>query len=407
MEMLNCILRNDNNRYDWYIILIIASIAFGQIGGAFQIMRIISLLLLPVNIWSVITKRYAKISIYFVFAIFWLLYGSIALLWAPDVVNGRYELLYVLLQLNIIYSLVKFSKQTNNPIKSIIMGWCGFLLLTLPIASWKLITNNHFYTNELQSSRMDEGLLINGIIDKKYAAATFGNYNEYITAISFMLPYLFLGILILRRKKQRQLLLLQLLLVSLVILFNASRGGIICLFINVSCFLFYCLRYYRRNRFLIYLLFLASVILLFEYKDIVLSQIFERSNTVTGMLEDKGRIMLYIQALELLSDSYYAGVGPFGFQAIVGFAPHNMWLEILVQYGVLVFIFFIFVLSILLFSLYKLTKGTVFSFIPISVTLTLSFVSVINSGYLFFPFWGGAIASLAVIYSSVYRYSTI
>ena len=152
--MLNCILRNDNNRYDWYIILIIASIAFGQIGGAFQIMRIISLLLLPVNIWSVITKRYAKISIYFVFAIFWLLYGSIALLWAPDVVNGRYELLYVLLQLNIIYSLVKFSKQANNPIKSIIMGWCGFLLLTLPIASWELITNNHFYTNELQSSRI-------------------------------------------------------------------------------------------------------------------------------------------------------------------------------------------------------------------------------------------------------------
>ena len=69
------------NKYDWYIILIIGSLAFGKVGGAFQAIRLISIFLLPFNIHAAILGRerfYFKNASLFAFCFF--LYGLISLL---------------------------------------------------------------------------------------------------------------------------------------------------------------------------------------------------------------------------------------------------------------------------------------------------------------------------------------
>ena len=392
------------NKYDLYVIIIIASLAFGQIGGAVQVIRIISILLIPSNLlYWINSKRSPLFFCGEIFAFIWILYGYISLSWAIDYLNARYELLFIFLHLNIIFSIVRFSKKALKPLDSLLYGCIAFLALTLPLALWELVTNSHFYTNEIQSAITDGGKAINGIKDKRYAAATFGNYNEYVTAVSFMLPYLFGAVLYFNSGRKQLYLLIILFLLSGVFMINASRGGILCLSINVVLFMKYSWRVSKKQRKKVLWAILFAIIVLCCYKDVLLEQILARTENVS-MVEDTGRMFIYLEALELLIGSNYMGVGPYGYQAVIGFAPHNMWLEVLCQYGIGVFLFGGFILFYLLWQTYKRTNQIKkIRFIPLAVILTFPICTIINSGYLFFPFFWVAIACVFVLYENVNR----
>ena len=96
-------------------------------------------------------------------------------------------------------------------------------------------------------------------------------------------------------------------------------------------------RCYRQNlssRIIVVLVYTVST--LFFYHERIFEQISERLIRVS-LLDDGGREDFYNNAIKLLAQSDYMGIGPFGFKATAGYDPHNLWLEILSQYGLLVF----------------------------------------------------------------------
>lgn len=391
------------NKYDWYIILIIGSLAFGKIGGAFQVIRLISIFLIPFNIHAILVggrKCYFKDAILFAFCFF--LYGFVSLSWSVDYDNAKMELIYIFLSMNIIYSLIRFAKRSNRTLESLIRGWSLFMLLTLPIAIWEFTTSNHLYTIDHLASRVESGQLLNGVIEM-FAGATFANPNEYNTVIVFMLPYMFLGILLCENRRQYFFSVGLLLLTIIIPIINSSRGSILAIGIDALIFsYFYYNRYARRNKTLIYGTICLVLAIVFIYGDVLFDQVIKRSEIV-NTLEDEGRIRMIMRGLDLFVESNYLGIGPMGYKAVFLTGPHNIFVEFLVEYGIFLFIYAIFVLCFILYRLFRITKNSYYAYLPIAVICTFPFCSVINSGYLDYSFLWLAIGSIYVMYIGVVR----
>ena len=386
------------NKYDKIIIFMISLLSLGVIGGGAQAIRIFSIILLPFNIIYFMRVKHKKRMLFYVaVGVFWMIYAVFTLFWSPDSNSAKIDILYLLIHFNIILSLLRFGKYANRPVESLIIGWCTFVILTLPLALFEIITNDHFYTNEIQTDVMWHKGEINGVVGKRYAAATFNNYNEYVTAIVFALPYLLFALLYFRKNRTQLLFWSVLLLTILLLLTNASRGGIMCLVVDIIIFAWY----YRKIKFvgknnLMTVVSIFLCVILIIYSDSLFEQISGRLSE-TNMLEDVGRLAIYKRTLSLLVDSGYLGVGPYGIQAIIGLAPHNLWLEILVQYGIVVFVLCLVILMLILYKCFQKFKGTVIMFPIVAIFVSLPFASIINHGYLNFPFFWMSVGSVLLL----------
>lgn len=386
------------NRYDLYITLIIGTLAFGKIGGAFQVIRLISIFLFPYNILRfVIGRKRVLFPLAIWFAICFFTYGLISLSWSVDYYYAKIELFYIFLSMNIIHSLICFAKKSKYPLESLLRGWTLFMLLTLPIAMWEFITSKHLYTLERLATQVESGRSINGAVET-FAGVTFGNPNEYNTIIAFIFPYLFLKVLLCENNKQYLFSIVLLLLTVIIPIINSSRGTILSICVDfVVFFYFYYLKYGKKNKTLIYVTLLAALSIVFLCGDVLFDQLIKRSDKV-NVLEDEGRIFLILKGLDWLVESNGIGIGPMGYKALTLGGPHNLIIELLVEYGIFIFLFACFVLGSILCKLYKRSKKSYVVYLPISVFCTLPFCSVINSDYLEYPSFWIIFGSLYIVY---------
>ena len=392
------------NRYDYLIILIVASLAFGKIGGALQIIRLISILLIPFNIYMHLVNKKPVFSGLFYFSVFWLLYAFCSMGRSINADIAKIEIFYLFLSLNIVYSMILFAKRSKSTIHSLILGCFLFMFLTIPIALWEFLTNNHLYTCDRLSSYIDEGRLLNGSVEV-FSAVTFENPNEYNTAIVFFLPYIFMGVLMCNTKKQFLIAMGVLLLSILIPIVNASRGALLCIGIDTIFFLYFLNKKYRyshRNSVYLFLLILFSI--LFFYSDTIFYQFSLRMED-SALLEDTGRMKMISNAMSMLYFSDFLGKGPLAFQLAYGLSPHNLFMELLTNYGIFVFLFAFVLLGYYLYKFYTITKGSLFRYVPIVVVISFPFCSVINSNYLSYPFFWIAVGSVFVFLVGVQKHN--
>lgn len=394
---MTTLVSKDYNKYDWIIILITGSLAFGAIGGAFQVIRIISILLLPFNILSFKQKKSQSLIQAIYFGCFWMLYGISFLLFSNDLAeDAPFQVLYIFLYLNICYSLVRFSKKSKQPVRSLLWGWLVVFVATLPIAIWEIITDNHLYLSKDMVEVFKEGF--HGIDKKKFAAATYVNYNEYVNMLSVGLPYLFFSILI---EKNKSIPFFILAITIIVLAVNASRGGIMCLAIDFIIFLVYATTHlstkYKRR---IYLFLFIGFLGVLCYGDVIFNQLLQRAEN-GNIGEDEGRIKLIMKAINVMIETYGIGVGPSGITDAVGYAPHNMWTEILGDYGIIIFVWGFLLISSVWKRSYKKSKGSVYGYLPIATLFSLPFYICINSTYLTFSFIWIAIASFYIVNENI------
>lgn len=385
------------NKYDRLIIFAISLLSLGVVGGALQFIRLFSILTIPGNILYIVQNLRKKTIFWiWIFGAIWISYGVFSLSWCPNITNGQIELLYIFLQYNLIFTFIRFSLKANNPIPSIAIGWILCVCVTLLLATYELVTDHHYYTSIIQAEAADSGRRINGIENKRFAAALFNNYNEYVTFLSYSLPFVYMMFFHLHRIKQQLCLWFIFFLIAVIIAINGSRGGLLCVCITMVLLLWnYKNIRFKKKRIFTFFIFLLVLALFVNFHGLILSDIYERADNVQ-LLEDVGRIEIYYRAFELLIDSEFLGIGPWGHQQIYDLAPHNLWLEILCQYGLGVFIIF----GCLLFLLFRriLRDSMV---IGSEFFIILIVASIINSGYLHFPFIWVYIASIIVIYTKL------
>lgn len=393
------------NRYDYGIIFLISLVAFGGIGGAMQPIRILGIMFLPMVVTSLVTNKMSKEEKWvFRFFLFFILYAVISLLWSFNQSEGVKELGYFVCHFSLFFMLVFWSKKANNPFKAILNGWLMVLLLTLPIAFIEVITNWHLPISKYEADKLMN--LGGNIIKQRYASVTFSNYNTYVVLLVFCLPFLLTHLKIIRKLRIQLFYWIVFLSVSVILFINASRGGILCWGILL---IFYFVYDRKKKQWSMGSIFLGILVLLMavyvfnEYSTEVLQQFSYRINEGDkSFFEDSSRFYLYQVALILWINSVFMGTGIGSEAAAMSsissgiVATHNMYLEVLLQFGIIIFILFI-VFLYKIFSKISIINFKPIKFIMISFLLIFIPIFIVNSGYLLMPSLWVLLGSLFII----------
>ena len=372
------------NMFDLLLILLISLQVFGNIGGSLQAVRVFGIICIPFVLSFFARNRNNIRNLYkyefFLFFI-WFVYALITLFWAKMPSESLKSLTYLFINIFLLFTVVFLANKAKNPQRSIINGWVIFFILTIPIALYEIWFDYH-----LPTSIDDVGSDVNfngEIIFRRFASVTYGNRNGYNYILTYIMPFIFAKTL---KTKNKPHLLFQLVLIlslSYIVLINSSRGAIICLLLGYS--LFFLFLFKRKSKIIISIIFIAILCwLLYGAND---TTTFALNRFLTQGMEDNSRtaILYYAWDSFLNSNMFGAGIGNFGYELQYTYyadvyAPHNLFLEVITQYGLVIFLLFIGLFFRIFFK--NKNKSIDGSFIIIFSMILLPFSSIINSYYL-------------------------
>lgn len=368
--------------------ILIISQFFGLYGGGFVPARVFTLLFIPFCFYGHIGKV-LKYDMFLVGMII-LFLASISVIILSDNVNVKVnEILYSLVNLILLIEIICFSYSIKDVYKIIFSSFLVFILLTIPIAMYEIIFDKHMSVSFLEEKQLVGGLGVN----KVFASVSYGNYNQYNFLLAISFPIIASGIL--KRnfltKGMRYISILTLSLIALIIIINGSRGAFLSILISLVVFYW---QYYRITRLskiaLLKFIFLAIVCCLIVGYFVSNSSIFDYIiyRLTTKGFEDNARAQLISAGFELLVNSNFIGIGPGNFLEFMdklgydvrALPPHNMFMEILSQLGILFFLSFLYFLY-RIYNKMKIVEPHI-KFLLISSLLTLPFNFVINSFYI-------------------------
>lgn len=397
--------------YDLILFGLIALLVFGMIGNGLQPVRLFIIALSPIMMIDVFRRPHQSIYYYryeCFFLLFWFLWALAFFYKAVDEVESLKSMIYLVVHILGFFEVLWAANKSRYPQQSIKYGWLAVMLLSIPVAAYEFLTDFH-----LSMSFQDTGntLYVNGVhIDRPFASVTFGNLNSYNTVLCWALPSLFMCNLYPRSKWEQMLGFTLMGLTSLIIIANASRGAILCLVLMIATYMY---AYYKvgRNRFLLIAILTLAIGALVYYLGELFLLIIERFSD-QGMGDD-GRTENLVKGTQAFLDSYGLGIGVGNYAPIMGdvyrvefAAPHNLFLEVLVCFGLPIAIGFIGMY--LRLARIGLRQGTSFNLnMLLFCGAATLFAGIIDSNYLMkAPTWM-FLASFYVFVDSRYNLITV
>lgn len=386
------------NRYDVLLILLIVSLAGGLYGGVMVVARFLAILFFPIFIVRISKCIYIK-NFIFSFVVFYA-FCFLSMLWTPDKIQGGKELVYWIVHFVYLCEILVFAGYANKPLKSISWGWALMIFLCSLIAGWELLTNDHL------------SVAIDMPKDCRMAAVTFGNRNSFITVLCFSLPWIAYLIFRLTENNfvEKSILCFVILVSLIVLMFNSSRGGLMSFGIMVSVGVIVYRHFFIKkfSKFLVACCFISvGSVLLLKYAHLLS---VESMNARGGMLHDSARLSIWVACLQILYDSSFVGVGVGGMVSalqaysrvsgnVVVASAHNFFVEVLVQYGVVIFVLVVFWLLALLIKSWNLREMDRRAVLLMSL-FAMPVYMIIDSGYLLSP-------SLFALVGSIYVFANV
>lgn len=387
------------NRFDIYIILLLASLVAGNLGGSLQIVRILTLFLSPAFIKKLPTII-GLVGGMWRWCLVFLVFSAISILWTPaGIADGIVGFVYNVVHLLLFFELIVFAKFARVPIKSILVGFLIAFVISAIIAFWEIFTDNHLSLSkfdEAKASKTSSG----DVYVRYFAAVTFLNLNMYVTFLCFLLPFLFYGFLTdINNKKAKFAYLVATFIAIILVLFNGSRGGLLAVCAMMAIFVLWMI---RSKGGIVYLFVILSgaVFLLVKYGELILSTLIVRMSS-SSLVEDDSRFSIWSNVMNVVWDYCALGCGTGGLSkameqyALGGItAAHNIFLEILSQYGLIFCIVYISFLYKIIKRI-KPIKESARKLCLYQSILSFPIIGIINSGYL-------TQASLFAVMASLY-----
>ncbi len=367
-----------NNKYDTFLFVIIVSTIYGR-WGWFHPTTLLSIFFLPQLLKNSNILKLTSTKIFVSFLMFWLAYAFLSLVWTPKLADGCLDIFFLFIHVILFLEIIVFSFKANNPLQTIAKAWVCAFLLTSVIAMWEIISGNH-----LLSAREESDAFVESRGDT-YASVTFYNPNTYCYFMCLSFPFILYTLSQSKGWGIKNMVIV--LLVIFIMSRNSSRGGLLSLLIMSSTyFIFKFKGGTYRKKLLLFLGLLVVLVLFVLYGHILLSTLFNRLSD-KDMLEDNARLILWLSSWLGFVDSYGFGKGVGSMFYILEHSQtniytviysHNMILEILLEYGLIIFIGFILFLM-KMFKNARKTKDKSLKSIIICSLLSFPFYSVINS----------------------------
>ncbi|SFI65572.1 O-antigen ligase family protein [Thermoflavimicrobium dichotomicum] len=362
----------------------------------FTFFRCAFLLLALGMIWRWVTQKgldtsyLQPIQWHAAFFALWFLYGIFSITWAVSVGAAIRYLIFLAMMLLLTLSIPYFLTSEDKfwRIQRLLLGVYGFIVY---FAVFESITWIH-----LPSSRVAHSAYPSDTI-----TSVFTNQNDLATCITLALPFLVAALFMLPLKRNIKWFLYGTAVFSIYVLIGTGSRintvlvipAIALLFIGLTPFVIEREKITKRNVMIAIAATLTGVLLailmsatliqvkksVYDPRTKILSSIDAISDLKTGAMakdtNDKKvvrgktgesvtvRYHLLINGMKFLKQSHYMGVGAGNIEPLMEKAPkvnkkniHNWWAEVLVNFGVIVFIFYMALYVWLLWRLWNLAR---------------------------------------------------
>lgn len=369
------------------VFLLIVSQICGLYGGFLQVPRFFALLFLPILIKELKYSKFVIDSKILYFSFFYLLFGVISVFRMINSLEAVKEVAYGVINFVIFIEVLCFTIASKvNNIKLIAASISILVILTIPIGMYEIFTDKHFSNSKFGEDNIVGGL---GII-KQYAAITFGNYNLYNHLLAIFSPFLLVAFSF-SNLRVKFILIISLLGVLFILLTNGSRGALISFLISIFLFFLFFLNVRKSAKVAFGLFFLILCGIGFLYVSTNSQFIYIVNRLSEKGFNDSARNELIKIGVDMFLDTNYMGIGAGNFEEVAKnkynseiLAPHNVFIELLSQYGIIVFILFLNIL----FNIFRKIKGSVgvVRYVLITSLLIFPIAFTINSVYLSNPY---------------------
>lgn len=368
------------NRFDLLIIITIASLAWGsfELLGALTPIRLLGafgiLYVVPQGkyIWP-------RFKYWLIIIAIWFLYNIFSFLWVPDIKESFISFFHISTMFGVFLLMFYSSIKCKRLLLSITLGWVLFLCITLPIAFWEITTLKHLSSGSFN----DVGR------GKVFAAVTFMNYNSYVVMLIY--AFTFICSAFLQKIKGKFWVLILLICTMIVLLINASRGGILCSAILLMFMLAFVFRFSESKSVRVVLISCLAAVVFFVLAHLdeigVFENIIRRLGGGGSFFKDSTRVTVWMRGFRTVMDNYLIGRGPgsmvhtmhYKTQSMVHYA-HNYYLEMLMENGAIIALTYF---TLFYKSLMQLvgSKDIAYKYIGIAVLLMSVVLFVIDDYY--------------------------
>jgi teichuronic acid biosynthesis protein TuaE len=273
------------------------------------------------------------------FLFIWFFYGMFSLIWTTDKTIGVKELYYfstfILFILQLIYLL-----QIKNQEFWVKDSFWAVGMITVIICLLEIATNHHFSTSRyvIETERLS-------IYHKHVATAYFYNENDLSLFLVIIAPF-FMVRLLSSSLFKKLFNIIFILLIFVIISFNAARLAFLALLLQLMVFFYLTQKKWFFRCVRLAILFLPIIIALaWHFLGSKVSVLFDVKGFEAGYGSGFERMNLYLNGFYSTFQSFMLGVGPgnYGVHMYPQFYtggivnPHNWWIEVLTNYGFLIF----------------------------------------------------------------------
>ena len=305
-----------------------------------------------------------KVKKFIIFLLVWLIYSILSINWAIDKMSAIRHVAFLFLSFSlIIFSVFYFN--TIEDLKVVSMIWLVFLGLTIFIGIIEITYGVHLPVSRLYGTENE--------YYKYTPTALFYNPNNFATFLSLSVPYL-LSYFFFTKKFSYRLLCFLTFLVSLYVLYETqSRANFIAVFLVIGYYLIVFFSLQTKRKEIYYIVAGSLSILLIIPKRILevlsvllksLQSIVTQASSQVGSLGE--RMNLALNGLLFLLSTWGFGVGAgnieywmmtrLQYETGNKINIHNWFLEVLVNYGIFIFVGYMIFFLGMVYKTYSVLK---------------------------------------------------
>jgi teichuronic acid biosynthesis protein TuaE len=296
--------------------------------------------------------------------VFWIIYAFVSLLWVKSISQGVMDLIFLMMGIGIIFFMVFLTTRKKH----------FHYLYTLWILSFVIILGigviNHLFKIHLPISRIYSANPIYSYIP----TSVFVNENDFASFISLSVFFILSGILYFKNILLRIAGVLLILVSMYMLEVTSSRANILAVLIGLGFWFLFLTKTRLKIKLFFWSTLVAGIVsvLFFDKVEALFNAVFQMVSSliVTSGTDETStdiRINLLKNSMIFLLNTFGFGVGTgnsdFFMKNYAEYPTgnivnvHNWWIEILVNYGVVIFILYCLFYLYLLKELYVINKN--------------------------------------------------
>jgi O-antigen ligase len=348
-------------------------------------------------------------KIFFGIFLIYIFTSSFSVIKAIDVISfvKSYHSLILGIFLFLTTSIILFKNKKFLSVVEKFIYLLGFIIISLELIFYLLPQSFIFYFKDIIQKELMDSYLFN--IDR-------GRFTLELNP-EYFLPFFMFSSLILKTKKSKLFLLISFLIIFLSFVSNFRTRFLMSILVILSYLIYFRKKLSISNK--IFILPLILIIFLFSIflnrsnlKITILDRVINNNEILDG--QNSYRLSSLKNTLEIFINSPFLGVGlgnfylyndyannykyslvkkdyVISYNELVRYSPHNIFLEVLSQTGILSFLSFTLVIIIFLFQDYKVLKTRSYRYFPFIVSSWVCFFYLLfNPSYSLFStswFW--------------------